>query len=149
MFLSNYLIQQDGTHGTFRPADDIFEEASRKFQPSLQSSETDSSDLSNDVLRFASLKVVKDSLKRICDVKGNVTPVFVADFFQLSIAEITDDIVVYRLSLQRIVEYLRLKVARLAIPEVLEVSRTSIRRLAKDGLMEDGKETLLQGKCCQ
>lgn len=118
---------QDGTLGSFRPADDIFEEASRKFQASLQSGETDSSVLSKDILRFASLKMVKESLKRICDVK-----------------EITEEIIVYRLSLQKIVAYFRVKAARLAIPEVLEVSRTSIRGLAKDGLLEDGKEELLQ-----
>ena len=73
LFLSHGSIQQDGTLGTFRPADDIFEEASRRFQPSEQSSRTDSFVLSNDILRFASMKVVKDSLKRICDVKGNVS----------------------------------------------------------------------------
>jgi ribonuclease H2 subunit B len=43
----------------------------------------------------------------------------------------------------KVVEYLRVKVARLATPEVFEVSRTLIRGLAKDGLMEDGKEDLL------
>jgi len=43
----------------------------------------------------------------------------------------------------KLVEYLRVKVARLATPEVFEVSRTLIRGLAKDGLMEDGKEDLL------
>ena len=60
--------------------------------------------------------------------------------------EITEDIVVYRLSLQKIVEYLRLKVARLANAEVLEISRTLIRGLAKDGLMEGGKENLLRSE---
>lgn len=55
---------------------------------------------------------------------------------------------VYRLSMQKVVEYLRLKVDRLAVPEVLGVSRTSIRALAKDGLMEDGKEYLSRSKCC-
>jgi len=65
--------------------------------------------------------------------------------FQTSIAEITEDIVVYQFSLKKTVEYLRLKVTRLAIPEVLDASRTLVRVLAKDGLMEDGKETLLQG----
>jgi len=54
---------------------------------------------------------------------------------------------VYRLSVQKIVEYLRFKVARLATPNILEVSRTLVRGLAKDGLMEDGKENLLQSKC--
>lgn len=69
--LVQLFVQQDGTLGSFRPADDIFEEASRKFQASLQSGETDSSVLSKDILRFASLKMVKESLKRICDVKGS------------------------------------------------------------------------------
>lgn len=43
-------------------------------------------------------------------------------------------------------DYLRAKVARLATPQVFEGSRTLIRGLAKDGLMEDGKENLLEGK---
>lgn len=62
------------------------------------------------------------------------------------VTEITSEIVVYRISLPRILEYLQAKVVRLATSEVLEISRTTIRGLAKDGLMEDGKETLLQGK---
>ena len=41
-------------------------------------------------------------------------------------------------------EYLRAKVTRLATAEVFEGSRTLLRNLAKDGLMEDGKENLLQ-----
>jgi hypothetical protein len=71
--LSNCSTQQDGTLGTFRPADDIFEDAARKLQPSLQSHETENPDLNNDILRFASMKVVKESLKRICDIKGSVS----------------------------------------------------------------------------
>jgi ribonuclease H2 subunit B len=53
--------------------------------------------------------------------------------------------VVYRYSPTKVLEYLRIKVARLARPEVFERSRTLIRGLAKDGLMEDGKEDLLEG----
>jgi ribonuclease H2 subunit B len=77
--LFNCQTQQDGTLGTFRPADDIFEEASRKLQPSLQSNEAENSVLSNDILRFASMKVVKESLKRICDIKGNVSLLFLGE----------------------------------------------------------------------
>jgi len=59
-------------------------------------------------------------------------------------AEITPEIVVYRYSLPKLVEYLRVKVARLATIEMIERSRTLVRGLAKDGLMEDGKEDLLE-----
>jgi len=53
--------------------------------------------------------------------------------------------VVYRFSPSKVIEYLRIKVARLATPEAFEGSRTLVRGLAKDGLTEDGKEDLLQG----
>ena len=53
--------------------------------------------------------------------------------------------VVYRLSLLKVKEYLRAKVARLVASEVLGLSRTILRDLAKDGLMEDGNENLLKG----
>ena len=74
MFLSSYLIQQDGTAGTFRPADDIFEDASRKLQPIPQTTDADSSALSENILRFSSLQVAKESLKQICDVRGTSPP---------------------------------------------------------------------------
>jgi ribonuclease H2 subunit B len=60
--------------------------------------------------------------------------------------EITEDITVYRFSPQKVVEYLRVKVERLSTPKTIEVSRTLVRNLAKDGLMEDGKENLLEGQ---
>jgi ribonuclease H2 subunit B len=59
--------------------------------------------------------------------------------------EITDELTVYRFSTSKMEEYLRAKVSRLAVSEVLEISRTTIRNFAKDGLMEDGKESLLKG----
>lgn len=62
--------------------------------------------------------------------------------------EITQEITVYRYSAPRLLEYLRAKVARLATAEVFESSRTLIRNLARDGLMEDGKEALLEGERC-
>ena len=58
--------------------------------------------------------------------------------------EITSEIVVYRFSTAKLVEYLRVKVARIATPKSLECSKTLIRDLAKQGLFEDGKEDLLQ-----
>ncbi|KAG6881527.1 hypothetical protein C0992_000891, partial [Termitomyces sp. T32_za158] len=48
------------------------------------------------------------------------------------------------MSQTRVLDYFRSKVARLSAPEVLEISKSTIRDLAKDGLMEDGKEDLLQ-----
>jgi ribonuclease H2 subunit B len=53
---------------------------------------------------------------------------------------------VYRFSPQKVVEYLRVKVERLSTPKTIEASRTLVRNLAKDGLMEDGKENLLEGQ---
>lgn len=41
---------------------------------------------------------------------------------------------------------MKAKVTRLVVPAVFENSKTLIRALAKDGLMEDGKENLLDGK---
>jgi len=46
-----------------------------------------------------------------------------------------------------VIEYLRAKVSRLSKHAVAERSRTIIRGLAKDGLMEDGKEDLLERRC--
>jgi len=44
-------------------------------------------------------------------------------------------------------EYLQAKVSRLSKHAVAEKSRTIIRGLARDGLMDDGKEDLLERKC--
>ena len=60
--------------------------------------------------------------------------------------DITADITVYRYSEEKLVEYLRGKVSRLSKQQVSEKSRTVTRRLAKDGLMDDGKERLLERK---
>ncbi|KAF8070633.1 ribonuclease H2, subunit B [Lyophyllum atratum] len=119
----------DGSPGTYRPVEDIFEDASVKLQLHATPGESDNSSpiLCRDILRFGSLAGVKDALKHLCDVK-----------------EITPEITVYRLSLPKVLEYLCAKVTRLSALEVLEVSTTAIRGLAKDGLMEDGRETLLQ-----
>jgi ribonuclease H2 subunit B len=52
--------------------------------------------------------------------------------------------VVYRFSPDKLLEYLRAKVTRLSKPDLIECSRTMIRNLAKEGLMEDGKDELLE-----
>jgi len=120
----------DGTLGNFRPADDIFEEAALKLYKAYATFggyEALTVVSEKDVLYFTSLDSVKSALKHICDVK-----------------EITPEIVVYRFSPSKVIEYLRIKVARLATPEAFEGSRTLVRGLAKDGLTEDGKEDLLQ-----
>ena len=44
------------------------------------------------------------------------------------------------------IEYLQAKVSRLSKHTVAEKSRTIIRNLAKNGLMDDGKEDLLERK---
>jgi ribonuclease H2 subunit B len=46
-----------------------------------------------------------------------------------------------------VIEYLQAKVSRLSKHAVAEKSRTIIRGFAKDGLMDDGKEDLLERKC--
>ncbi|KIM91894.1 hypothetical protein PILCRDRAFT_809883 [Piloderma croceum F 1598] len=118
----------DGTLGTFRPADDIFEEAAVLLRKGVPKEKDSSMKISGkDMHQFSSLPCVRRALTRLCDVK-----------------EITPEIVVYRYSLPKLVEYLRVKVARLATIEMIESSRTLIRGLAKDGLMEDGKEDLLE-----
>ncbi|KAG6866716.1 hypothetical protein C0991_011375 [Blastosporella zonata] len=115
----------DGSAGTFRQADVIFEEAAGKLQTP---GKTDDASLSEkDIIGLGSIQCAKDALRNVCDVK-----------------EISPEIVVYRLSEAKVLEYLRSKVTRLSSPNALEVSKSIIRTLAKDGLMEDGKEDLLQ-----
>lgn len=62
------------------------------------------------------------------------------------VTEITPEISVYRFSMQTLVDYLRKKVARLVAANEFRESLTVVRLLAKDGLMEDGKEILLEGE---
>jgi hypothetical protein len=62
-----------------------------------------------------------------------------ADF----LTEISSEIVVYRYSQRKFVDYLRAKVAHLQNSLAFDGSQTLTRNLAKEGLMEDGKEELL------
>lgn len=48
--------------------------------------------------------------------------------------------------MQTLVDYLKKKVARLVAANDFQESLTVVRLLAKDGLMEDGKEILLEGE---
>ncbi|KAJ3923958.1 ribonuclease H2, subunit B [Lentinula edodes] len=117
---------KNGSLGQFRTADDIFEEAASKLE---QSSSKDSIETisAKDVATFASMNCCKDALTRICDSQ-----------------ELPPDIMVYRFSPTKYVEYLKLKVLKLLEANVIEGSRTLVRSLAKDGLMEDGNEKLLE-----
>ncbi|EMD37888.1 hypothetical protein CERSUDRAFT_114528 [Gelatoporia subvermispora B] len=116
------LISAEGDPGNFRPIDDLFEDAAVKLK-SLESS----SQATTDLLYLSSLPCVQTAMSRICETK-----------------DITEDITVYRFSTLHTMEYLQLKVGNLRRPEILESSKTILRNLAKDGLMEDGKETLLE-----
>ncbi|KXN91053.1 Ribonuclease H2 subunit B [Leucoagaricus sp. SymC.cos] len=116
----------DGSTARFQPLDDLLEEAALALQEQHRTRK-EGQVLSEDVLRFTRLKCTRDAFKHICDVK-----------------EITEEITVYRYSPERTLEYLRLKAARLSSLKTLELSKSIVRDLAKDGLMEDGKEELLQ-----
>lgn len=58
--------------------------------------------------------------------------------------DVTTELTVYRYSEDKMMEYLQTKVSRLSKAAVAEKSRTIIRSLAKDGMMDDGKEDLLE-----
>jgi hypothetical protein len=62
---------ENGYEHHFRPADDIFEDAARKIEE-RSGKYNDASFVVNaqDILQFASLTCVKDSLQRVCDIKG-------------------------------------------------------------------------------
>ena len=60
--------------------------------------------------------------------------------------DITPELTVYRYSEDKVLEYLQVKVSRLSKQAVAEKSRAITRGLAKDGLMDDGKEDLLERK---
>jgi ribonuclease H2 subunit B len=59
-------------------------------------------------------------------------------------ADVTTELTVYRFSEDKVIEYLQAKVSRLSKDTATEKSRTIIRNLAKDGMMDDGKEDLLE-----
>lgn len=65
----------------------------------------------------------------------------------MSSTEVTEDIIVYRYTRQKATEYMTKKIRRLTKAGTVDASRILVRELAKDGLMEDGKEALLEGMC--
>lgn len=134
MFLLVYLLRvpqaRDGSKGNFRPMQDIIEEVSTTIADASEKIAQKDPSLNvsaDDIISFLSLDFVQSSIKRVCDVKA-----------------ITDEITVYRYSHDVVLENLKSKVGRLSDPRVAEISRTLVRSLAKDGLMDDGKEELLE-----
>ncbi|KDQ57843.1 hypothetical protein JAAARDRAFT_130393 [Jaapia argillacea MUCL 33604] len=120
----------EGKLASFRPMEDIFDDATQKVVGEAQSATLKDPSMAlslSDLERLTSLNCMKDAMKRICEYK-----------------EVTPEIIVYRYSPTKLVEYLRTKVTRLSKPEVFEGSKTLLRGLAKEGLMEDGKEGLLE-----
>ncbi|EIN11896.1 hypothetical protein PUNSTDRAFT_111911 [Punctularia strigosozonata HHB-11173 SS5] len=131
MGLLQTIQSREGNPGQFRPYDDIFEDLVQilTVSPSTPSTSKDPSlhVSQEDLTYLGSLACVQCAMKRICEFK-----------------EITSDITVYRYSASAAMAYLQPKVARLSQSAVIETSRTLVRVLAKDGLMEDGKESLLE-----
>ena len=102
----------------------------------------------DDLLRLLSYRCVNQAMKRICEVKGrHQCPRNHGNGVLIIRTEITSDITVYRYSKQMTMGYLKAKVKRLSAPAVCEMSTTVIRHLAKNGLMDDGKEDLLECEC--
>ncbi|KAI9450522.1 ribonuclease H2, subunit B [Russula earlei] len=119
-----------GSAGIFQPLDDILDEAASKVVRTVNGTASDdgSSPISQeDILSLTRCDCVLNALKKICDFQ-NITP----------------ELTVYRYSQDKVTEYLQAKVSRLSKHTVAEKSRTIIRSLAKNGLMEDGKEDLLE-----
>lgn len=85
-------------------------------------------------------------MRRVCEFKGMYDHNHWLGFSLHGFADITPEITVYRYSSERVQSYLHNKVTRLSHQDICELSRTLTRSLAKDGLLEDGKETLLAGE---
>ncbi|EKM54493.1 uncharacterized protein PHACADRAFT_123606 [Phanerochaete carnosa HHB-10118-sp] len=121
------LSSPNGHAGTFRPVDDMFEDAVEKL---LQSAPSSTEHLcKEDLLRFLSLDCARNAMARTCEKK-----------------QITEELTVYRYSPDVVVENLRKKVMRLNSQPMFEASKTLTRALARDGLMDDGKDGILEGK---
>ncbi|KAF5316905.1 hypothetical protein D9611_003880 [Ephemerocybe angulata] len=111
----------------FRTTDDTFEQICQNIKgPESETLDTDCAQIKS-IARLADLKCIQDGLRRICETK-----------------ELSPDMAVYRYSKERAIQYLKRKADRMARSKDLDQSKTIIRNLARDGLMEDGKETLLE-----
>ncbi|KIM45252.1 hypothetical protein M413DRAFT_441934 [Hebeloma cylindrosporum] len=115
----------DGSTSQFRTADDLIGEAAKHISSSSESENNPALQL-EDIIEFFSLACTTNALTRLCDMK-----------------EISSEIAVYRYSQSKFLEYLRTKVAHLQKCSAFDESQTLTRGLAKEGLMEDGKEELL------
>ncbi|TEB38289.1 hypothetical protein FA13DRAFT_736201 [Coprinellus micaceus] len=111
----------------FRTPDDIFDQMSQSLKAPDDDSVANDSSQAKSVARLADLKCTHTGLRRVCETK-----------------DIGGDTIVYRYSKEKAVQYLRRKVDRLSTAQEVEKSRTIIRILARDGLMDDGKESLLE-----
>jgi ribonuclease H2 subunit B len=103
-----------------------------------------------DMLFLIKCGCIVNALKRICDFQSAPArnPLSSRDLSSHGrYADITPELTVYRYSEDKVIEYLQAKVSRLSKHAVAERSRTIIRNLAKDGLMDDGKEDLLERRC--
>ncbi|KAK0461281.1 ribonuclease H2, subunit B [Desarmillaria tabescens] len=116
-----FTLATDGTAGNFRPADDMFEDAISKLS-------VKSNDLISvaDITSFVEMDCTRTALRRVCEMK-----------------EVASDIMVYRFSSTKVVDYVRKKVDHMSSFPVIEMSRSITRNLAKDGLLDDGREMLL------
>jgi ribonuclease H2 subunit B len=145
--------QNDGSAGLFQPLDDIFDEAMPKIvQVVNKGTSDDASPISQeDMLFLTRCDCIVNALKKICDFQSAPPPAVLSPSVDLSsrarYADITPELTVYRYSEDKVIEYLQAKVTRLSKHAVAEKSRTLIRNLAKDGLMDDGKENLLEREC--
>ncbi|KIK67208.1 hypothetical protein GYMLUDRAFT_238529 [Collybiopsis luxurians FD-317 M1] len=120
------LLPKDGSQGHFRTSDDIFEEAVSKMEEKFSKEPLEAA-RAKEIRTFTSLECCTLALSLICDIQ-NIPP----------------DIIVYRFSYTKLVQYLQLKVQNLINSGLIDGSRTLVRNLAKDGLMEDGNEKLLE-----
>lgn len=102
-------------------------------------------------MSLASLDCIAAAMRRICDTQGAcLCHVVLLPYHSRGLmnkpSDITPEITVFRYSPEKALKYLTAKVARLSKAEITEQSRTIVRNMAKDGLMDDGKESLLEGK---
>ena len=121
----------------FQPLDDLFEGCSHKLGVEVDQ---------EDITRLMRLDCIAGAIKRVCDYQGALT----VGTSQITILtgyspDVTPELSVYRYSEDKLLAYLKIKVERLAKPSVSELSRSVTRSLARDGLMEDGKEGILEG----
>ena len=139
--------KQEGAPANFRPIDHIFDDAVTALTSENGKNAPPDQVLSRrDLVKFTSMKCVVSAMKHLCEVKSKILSPLRVELCLCSTTEITPEISVYRFSMGILVDYLKKKVARLIAANEFRESLTVVRLLAKDGLMEDGKETLLEGE---